>query len=154
LFFVREVAMRRSSALILSAALTLLVATSLTAAGQAAPTGQEYVFPSGAGVLFFHVRPELAADFEAVVARLAAALDRSTDPVRKQQAEHWRIYRSAEAPREAVVYLFFFDPAVMGADYDPVKVLGEDAPAEVGPLYERLRAAIVRVERMGLAKLR
>jgi hypothetical protein len=53
-----------------------------------------------------------------------------------------------------VIYLFFFDPAVSGADYDPVKVLGEDAPSEVGPLYERLRSAIVRVERMGLVKVR
>ena len=115
---------------------------------------QEYAFPSGAGVLFFHVRPERAADFEAVVARLSTALDRSTDPTRRQQAASWRVYRSTEPPRDVVIYLFFFDPAVSGADYDPVKVLGEDAPAEVGPLYDRLRAAVVRVERMGLDKLR
>ena len=149
--------MRRSSTLILCAAIAWLTGLPVVAAnasrpGDAAP--QEYVIPAGAGVLFFHVRPDHAADFEAVVGRLSTALDRSPDPVRKQQAASWRIYRSAEAPREVVIYLFFFDPAVAGADYDPVKVLGEDAPAEVGPLYERLRSAIVRVERMGLAKLR
>jgi hypothetical protein len=115
---------------------------------------QEYAFQTGAGVLFFHVRPDRAEDFEAVVKRLAQALDRSTDPVRRQQAANWRVYKSAEAPRDAVIYLFFFDPAVSGADYDPVKVLGEDTPAEVSALYERLRAAIIRVERMGLSKLR
>ena len=118
------------------------------------PAAQEYVFPTGAGVLFFHVRPERAQDFEAIVKRIAESLDRSTDPVRRQQAAHWRIYRSAEAPRDAVIYLFFFDPAVSGADYDPIKVLSEDAPAELSSLFERLRADIVRVERMGLNKLR
>jgi len=118
------------------------------------PPAQEYVFPTGAGVLFFHVRPERAQDFEAIVKRIAESLDRSTDPVRRQQAAHWRIYRSAEAPRDAVIYLFFFDPAVSGADYDPIKVLSEDAPAELSGLFERLRADIVRVERMGLNKLR
>lgn len=122
-----------------------------------APTraaAQEYVFPTGAGVLFFHVRPDRTEDFEAVVRRLAEALDRSNDPVRRQQAEHWRIYKSSETPRDAVIYLFFFDPAVSGADYDPIKVLGEDAPADVSALYERLRADVVRVERMGLIKVR
>ena len=112
------------------------------------------MFPSGAGVLFFHVRTDRAEDFEAVVKRLAEALDRSTDPVRRQQATNWRVYKSAETPRDSVIYLFFFDPAVSGADYDPVKVLGEDAPAEVSALYERLKAAIIRVERMGLQRLR
>jgi hypothetical protein len=120
----------------------------------ARPAAQEYVFPTGAGVLFFHVRPERADDFEAIVKRLAEALDRSTDPVRRQQASNWRIYRSAETPRDAVIYLFFFDPAVSGADYDPIQILSEDAPAELSGLFERLRADIVRVERMGLIKLR
>lgn len=123
-------------------------------AARTAPAAGQYVFPSGAGVLFFHVRPDRAADFEAVVARLGEALGRAADPVRRQQAEHWRIYRSAETGRDVVIYLFFFDPAVSGADYDPVRVLGEDAPADVAALYERLRADVVRVERMGLTKLR
>ena len=120
----------------------------------AKPSSPQYVFPSGAGVLFFHVRPERAEDFELVVKRLLQALDRSFDPTRRLQAAHWNVYKSAETPRDAVVYLFFFDPAVSGADYDPIKVLGEDAPTDVSALFERLRAAIIRVERMGLTKLR
>ena len=146
--------MRRGSTLIVCGAIVLCAAAGVRAQAAAPNPPQEYVFSSGAGVLFFHVRSDQAADFEAVVARLSAALDRAADPVRRQQATAWRIYRSAESPRDVVIYLFFFDPAVSGADYDPVRVLGEDAPAEVGPLYERLRTAIVRVERMGLVKLR
>jgi hypothetical protein len=123
-------------------------------AQSAKPAAQEYLFPSGAGVLFFHVRPERADDFEAIVRRLGDALERSTDPVRRQQATSWRIYKSTETPRDAVIYLFFFDPAISGADYDPIKVLSEDAPAELSALFERLRLAVIRVERMGLNKLR
>jgi hypothetical protein len=128
-------------------------------AAQAAPPApktpsSEYLFATGAGILFFHVRPERAQDFEAVTTRLAEVLDQTTDPTRKQQAASWRVFRSAETPRETVIYVFVFDPAVVGADYDPVKILSEASPGEVQVLYERLRADVVRVERMGLTKLR
>jgi hypothetical protein len=131
-----------------------LAAQALAQTQTSARQVQEYVFPSDAGILFFHVRPDRVDDFEAVVKRLADALDRSTDPIRRQQAASWRIYRSIEEARDAVIYVFFFDPAVSDADYDPIKILSEDAPAELGALFERLRLDIVKVERMGLTKLR
>lgn len=115
---------------------------------------QEYVFPSGAGALFLHVKPEKTQDFEAVLTRLGEALDAATDPIRKQQAASWRVFKSVETARDVVIYMFFFDPAVFGADYDPVKVLSEASPADVQGLYERLRADVVRVERLGLSKIR
>lgn len=115
---------------------------------------QEYVFPSGAGALFLHVRPEKTQDFEAILTRLGEALDAATDPIRKQQAASWRVFKSVEAARDVVIYMFFFDPAIFGADYDPVKVLSEASPADVQALYERLRADVVRVERLGLSRLR
>jgi hypothetical protein len=120
----------------------------------ARPAMQNYTFPSGAGMLFFYVKPDRTADFESVVARLGETLDRADDPTRKQQAAGWRILRSTEATKDAVIYVFLFDPAVLGADYDPVKILSEGQPAEIQPLYEKLRDATIRVERMGLTKLR
>jgi hypothetical protein len=50
--------------------------------------------------------------------------------------------------------VFLLDPVVPGADYDPVRILSESLPAEVQPLYERLKSAVIRVERMGLSKIR
>src|SRR5262245_30086472 len=121
----------------------------------AAPAAtQAYTFSTGAGLLFFYVRPDRTADFEAVVARLSEALDGAQEAVRRQQAASWRMFRSAESVKESAIYVFSFDPAVPGADYDPVKLLAETAPAEAQALYDRLKAAIVRVERMGLARLR
>jgi hypothetical protein len=141
----------------------LLVASTAASAARAqnppaqapqAPQTQAYGFSSGAGVLFFYVRPDKVADFEAIVARLSEALDAAQDPVRKQQAASWRMFRSVEAIKESAIYVFAFDPAVPGADYDPVKLLSEAAPTEAQALYEKLKGAIVRVERMGLARLR
>lgn len=115
---------------------------------------QAYTFATGAGLLFFYVRPDRTTDFEAVVARLSESLDGAQDAVRRQQAASWRMFRSAEAVKESAIYVFSFDPAVPGADYDPVKLLAETIPSEAQALYEKLKAAIVRVERMGLARLR
>jgi hypothetical protein len=119
-----------------------------------AATSQAYVFPSGAGMLFFYVRPDRTAEFESVLARLNAALEAAPDSVRKQQAAGWRIFKSVEATRDAAIYVFAFDPAAAGADYDPVKVLAEALPSEAQAFYEKLKSAIIRVERMGLQKLR
>jgi hypothetical protein len=121
---------------------------------QAAAAPQNYTFSDGAGMLFFYVKPEKTTDFEAVVARLADVLDKADDPVRKQQAASWHILKSAQAKSDAAVYVFVFDPVVAGADYDPVKLLGEKQPEDLRALYEKLRDATIRVERMGLTKLR
>jgi hypothetical protein len=149
--------MRKLFALVGLIALLALPAPDVAAQSPQRPSpaaSTDYIFPSGAGALFFHVKPDRAEDFEAVVATLAGVLDRSVDPIRHQQAANWRVFKSTETPRDAVIYVFFFDPAVLGADYDPVKVLGEALPADLQGLYERLRTDVIRVERMGLAKIR
>ena len=129
-------------------------ATPATPATKPAAPPSDYAFPSGLGMFFFYVKPDKTADFEAVVGKLSEVLNKSTDPQRKQQAASWRIFKSAETPKDELVYVFFFDPAVTGAEYDPVRVLGEGVPAEVQGLYDRLKDAVIRVERMGLTKIR
>jgi hypothetical protein len=155
--------MRGAAIVLIVAACWSPPATSARGAGRQTTTpppatrpaaSQDYRFPTPAGILFFHVKPDRTADFEAVVARLHEVIDKSEDPVRKQQAASWRVLKSAETPQDAVIYLFFFDPAVAGADYDPVKILGEGLPSEVHALYERLRGATIKIERMGLQKIR
>ncbi len=120
----------------------------------APPEGPSYSFSTGAGMLLFYVHPERSVDFEAVVGRLQAVLDAETDPVRQQQAAGWHVFKGAEPVRDAAIYFFVFDPAVPSADYDPVKLLGEAVPADVQALYDRLKLDVIRVERLGLRKLR
>ncbi|MCC7008389.1 MAG: hypothetical protein IT184_06200 [Acidobacteria bacterium] len=117
----------------------------------AAPARSDYVFSTGAGVLVFHVRPERAQEFESVIRRLSQVLASSTDPVRRQQAGSWRMFRAVETTQDAALYVFVFDPAVTTADYDPVRILAEAAPAEAQVQYEILRAAVIKVEKLALA---
>jgi hypothetical protein len=125
------------------------------AAQTPAPAGanQAYTFATGAGALFFYVRPDRAVEFEAVVARLQTALATATDVARRQQAAGWRMYRSAEPPRDHAIYVFLFDPAPADADYDPVRLLSESYPADAQALYASLKGAVARVERMALSRL-
>ncbi len=114
----------------------------------------DYLFPTGSGLLIFHVNPLKVADFDAIVARIKDALSKGDTATRKLQAANWLIYKSAEKPGESHVYLFLFDPAVTGANYDPLLMLAEVLPAEVQRIYEQMKTAVLRIERMGLTKMR
>ncbi len=151
---VRLIVLLAVVALDLAARTPVVLARRPPAQLQTAAVGANYAFPSGAGLLFFYVKLDKTSDFEAVVARLVEVLDKSEDPMRKQQAATWHVLRSVEATPDAAVYVFMFVPAVAGADYDPVKVFAETLPTEAPALYERLRGSVIRVERMGLVKIR
>lgn len=119
-----------------------------------AATPADYVFPSGAGLIFYYVKPPKAADFEAIIGRIREALAKTESPMLKQQAVNWRIYKSAEPVVDATVFVFAFDPAIVTANYDPLLALAQVLPAEVQPLYDRIKDAVIKVERMGLTKIR
>jgi hypothetical protein len=124
-------------------------ATPLPAAGPA-----DYTFPTGAGLIFYYVRTPRAADFEAILGRVKEALLKAESPMLKQQALNWKIYKSAEPATDATVFVFAFDPAITTATYDPLLALAQVLPAEVQPLYDRLKDAVIKIERMGLTKIR
>jgi hypothetical protein len=73
--------------------------------------------------------------------------------VRRQQAAGWKLFRSLESHPNRI-YVFLFDPIVPGADYDPVRILSAELPDEVQELYAHLKDALIRVERMSLARVR
>jgi hypothetical protein len=138
----------------------LTVGTTALVLGQSAPApaapvvGSDYVFRAPTGLLIFHVRPDQIESFEAVMTRLSQGLDGATDDVRRQQRAGWRLFRSEDAPAGTAVYVVMLDPVVAGADYDPVRMMAELLPGESQPLFERLKAAVIKVERMGLARVR
>jgi hypothetical protein len=114
----------------------------------------DYTFASGAGLVLFYVQPAKATDFELVLGRIREALAKAESLQRKQQAVNWRIYKSAERVTDAAVYVFAFDPAVAMASYDPLLLIAEVLPAELQPLFDRIKDAVIKVERMGLTKIR
>lgn len=97
-------------------------------------------------MFFNNVRPDKTADFEMIMGRVKEALAKNPDPVRKQQAASWKVFKAVEpgAPLpdggRAVLYIFVMDPSVKNADYTITKILAEAFPSEVQDLYNKLVA--------------
>ena len=101
---------------------------------QAAPPAR--IFGSDAGLVLNFIKPDKTADFEAVMAKLKEALQKSDKDVRKQQAASWKVFKAVEAGGNgSVLYVFTNDPAVKGADYTVSTILAEAFPNEVLSLY-------------------
>jgi len=107
---------------------------------QAAPSPR--VFGSDAGMVLNFIKADKTADFEAVIMKLKEALAKSDKPERKQQAASWRVFRAVEpGPPGTVLYVFFIDPPVKGADYTVSTILAEAFPQEVQTLFTQYRDA-------------
>jgi pyruvate/2-oxoglutarate dehydrogenase complex dihydrolipoamide acyltransferase (E2) component len=103
---------------------------------QAAPTAR--VFASDAGMVLNFIKPDKTADFEAVMAKLKEALQKSEKPERKQQAQSWKVFKSPDpAAGGNILYVFVIDPAVKSADYTVSTILAEGFPQEVQALYKQ-----------------
>jgi len=110
------------------------------AAAQAAPTTR--TFASDGGMVLNFIKPDKTADFEAVVAKLKEALQKSDKPERKQQAASWKVFKSPDpAAGGNVLYVFVIDPAIKGADYTVSNILADAFPAEVQALYKQYAEA-------------
>lgn len=107
---------------------------------QAAPSPR--VFGSDAGMVLNFIKSDKTADFEAIVAKLKEALAKSDKPERKQQAESWRVFKAVEpAQAGTVLYVFWIDPPVKGADYTVSTILAEAFPQEVQALFTQYKDA-------------
>jgi hypothetical protein len=103
---------------------------------QAAPAPR--VFGSDAGLVLNFIKPDKTADFEAVMAKLKEALQKSAKPERKQQGGSWKVFKSPEPAQGGnVLYVFMIDPAVKGADYTVSTILAEAFPADVQALFKQ-----------------
>jgi hypothetical protein len=124
------------------------------AAAPAQPTEPAIGFTSDAGMMFNVIKASATADFEMVLGRLREALHKSENPARKQQAASWKVYKSTDPSADGnVMYIFMFDQAVKGVDYDPVKILSEAFPTEVNALYEKLKGAYANLNKAGLTRI-
>jgi hypothetical protein len=100
------------------------------------------VFAADAGMVLNFIKPDKAADFEAVIDKLHEALQKSDKPERRQQAATWKVFRAKEpGANGSVLYVFTIDPAVKGADYTVSTILSEAFPSEVQALYKSFAEA-------------
>jgi len=113
-------------------------ATQTPPAQQAAAAPAARTFGSDAGMVLNFIKPDKTADFEAIIAKLKEALQKSEKPERKQQAASWKVFKSPDqAAGGNVLYVFMIDPSVKGADYTVSTILAEAFPQEVQTLYKQ-----------------
>lgn len=106
------------------------------------PTVQQHLLTSDSGIVLNFIKADRTADFEAVVAKLKEALQKSAKPERRQQAESWKVYRSPEpGPAGSVLYVFTMEPAVKGVDYTISTILAEAFPADAMTLLKQYSEA-------------
>src|SRR5262249_1989471 len=97
---------------------------------------------SDAGMVLNFIKPDKTADFEAVMAKLKEALQKSSKPERKQQAASWKVFKSPEPAQNGnVLYVFVIHPSVKGADYTVSTILAEAFPQDVNTLYKQYAEA-------------
>jgi hypothetical protein len=113
-----------------------------------------WTFAAGSGMVFFQVKAAQAPAFEGAVLKLKAALAASKDPMRKRQAQSWQVLKSTELgePTDPIVYIFFMPVTVADTDYDPLKILTEQFPAEAQALYDTISVASTAINRLALKK--
>lgn len=105
-------------------------------AATAAPSTR--VFASDAGMVLNFIKPDKAAGFEDVMAKLREALQKSGSAERKQQAAGWKVFRALEpGANGSVLYVFKIDPAVHGVDYTVSKILAEGFPEQVQEIFKK-----------------
>ena len=113
------------------------VSTPPQPAAQVVAPASTRVFAPEVGLVLNFIKPDKTADFEAVMAKLKEALEKSDKPERRQQAAGWRFYKATETgPLASVVYVFVIDPPVKGADYTVSTILAEGFPTEAQTLFK------------------
>ena len=100
-------------------------------------------FTAPTGIIFHAVRPERVVDFEMVIGYLQAALAKSSNAQISAQAKGWRVFKAAEpGPNGTVLYAFFLDPAVSGADYALGPILSDAFPDQIEQIWKLYQGAL------------
>jgi len=134
--------MRRLSGVLLAGAMLLLPAFSQNGFAQQAP--QKLTFDGDAVIWMVTVKPDKTADFEAVLAALKDALQKTDRPEAKQQAAGWKVVKGAKPqPDGTIVYTHIISPVVKGADYSVLQNIYTVVtdPAQQRALYDKYAGA-------------
>jgi hypothetical protein len=130
----------------------VVLAGVLSAVAQATPEGQapqavssQRLFPDDGGLVLNYIKPDKAADFEIVMAKLKEALRKSNRPERKEQAAGWRVFKSADPAGTNALYIYVISPSSKIADYQVPNIIAEGfPPAEANDI---LKSMLTRTRR-------
>jgi hypothetical protein len=129
-----------AAALVAAVLCTAAPAHAQAPAAQAQAPANQRMFNNDAGMILNFIKADKTADFEEVMNKLKEALQKSDNPVRKQQAASWKIFKSPDpAAGGNVLYVFVIDPSVKNADYTVSNLLVEGLGnnADTQALYKK-----------------
>jgi hypothetical protein len=110
--------------------------------GDSGAPAQALTFDGDTALWTMAIKPDKTADFEKVMTRLRDALQKSSDPQRKQQAAGWRVMKISKPLADGnIAYVHVIHPVVSGADYTIMKALYDAFPEERQSLYDSYRGA-------------
>lgn len=111
--------------------------------GQAAH--QKLTFDGDTALWTMAIRPEKTTDFEQIMTKLRAALLKSSDPARRQQAAGWKVMRMTQPLADGTIaYVHVIHPVVKDTDYGIMQTLYEAFPDDSRTLYEQYRGAFAK----------
>ena len=129
-------------------------------AAQAAPAAQPAPpaavnFPTAAGIMYHVIKADRAQDYEWLMGRLKDALAKSEDPVIKQQAAGFKVFKNVEPMKDSgnIMYVVLINPTVPSADYNMVTLLNmmyKAFPDQQAEMYKRFQGTFAGGSRVNL----
>jgi hypothetical protein len=99
------------------------------------------------------IKPDKTADFEAVLSKYQQALEKSDKPVRKQQLEGMKFFKSPTPMGGNAAYIISVDPVIKGEEYDITRVINEVFPSEALDIYNKYKDSFAGRQIIPLNKL-
>ena len=139
-----------------------VVLAGLTLAGASVAAAQEpakepakpvLTLEGEAAIVLLLIKPDKAADFEAVVAKYKEAFGKSDNPKRKEQLAGITFLKSPTPIGGNTAYVFRVDPVIAGEEYDITRVIYEVFPSEATDMFNKYKEAFAGRQIIPLNKL-
>lgn len=115
------------AALVAAVAVGAVLGSSFAGGSASAAQAPTRAFSGQVGIIVNFVNSANTADYEGVMRAFSEALTSSDSAQRKQMGAGFKLYRAAETgPNNSAIYYSIFNPAISGAEYEPITVLSED----------------------------
>jgi len=89
--------------------------------------GQALAFGSDSAVLFTRVHLDNVTEFESILNQAHELLKKSDNPVRRQQADGWKVFRTLDQTTAGIaIYVSVITPVVKSADYNLTTIFEEE----------------------------
>jgi len=132
------------AALVAAVAVGAVLGSSFAGGSASAAQAPTRAFSGQVGIIVNFVNSANTADYEGVMRAFSESLTTSESAQRKEMGAGFKLYRAAETgANNTAIYYSIFNPAISGAEYEPITVMTDDylsGPPENGDEIRALYA--------------